>query len=284
MRTINLLGKSQGRLPGRNDIWVDSWEESKMFTGGERGYRGLGREKRVAFVFVCLPQTGQCLLLSHRTLILRVIHSPISGCGRFQAICEISISLWVIGLETGMRILEMLSQGLLGKVFLIRKRKSFFCSIWSHLYMMPGGVAAIDQVDEPTHSWWCSGRMEGTELLNSGCLKPSNLGTYSLSWYVFLIVNQLKLMVSFLFFVFLSRAALVACGSSQARVESELQLLAYTTATATPDLSQSVTYTIAHLNPGSLTHWVKPRMEPTISWFLIGFASAVPRGELPKMF
>ena len=37
-------------------------------------------------------------------------------------------------------------------------------------------------------------------------------------------------------------------------VESELQLLTYTTATATPDLNQSVTYTTARGNVGSLTH------------------------------
>ena len=37
-------------------------------------------------------------------------------------------------------------------------------------------------------------------------------------------------------------------------VESELQLPAYTTATATPDPSLSVTYTAAHGNARSLTH------------------------------
>ena len=33
----------------------------------------------------------------------------------------------------------------------------------------------------------------------------------------------------------------------------------------------SATYTIAHGNTGSLTHWVRPKMEPTTSWFLVGF-------------
>ena len=37
-------------------------------------------------------------------------------------------------------------------------------------------------------------------------------------------------------------------------VESELQLPAYTTATATPDPSASATYTTAHGNAGSFTH------------------------------
>ena len=40
------------------------------------------------------------------------------------------------------------------------------------------------------------------------------------------------------------------------RLGAELELLplAYTTATATPDLSRTVSYTIAHGNTGSLTH------------------------------
>ena len=51
-------------------------------------------------------------------------------------------------------------------------------------------------------------------------------------------------------------------------VKSELQLLAYTRATATPEPQQrqiravSVTYTTAHGNAGSLTHWARPGFEP----------------------
>ena len=36
----------------------------------------------------------------------------------------------------------------------------------------------------------------------------------------------------------------------------------------------------AHGNARSLTHWARPGMEPTTSWFLVGFVSATPRGEL----
>ena len=43
-------------------------------------------------------------------------------------------------------------------------------------------------------------------------------------------------------------------------VETELQLLAYTTATVTWD--PSCTYTIAHSNTGFLTHWVRPGIKP----------------------
>ena len=52
-------------------------------------------------------------------------------------------------------------------------------------------------------------------------------------------------------------------------VESELKLPAYTT---------------AHGNAGSLTHWVRPGIEPEASWFLVGFISTGPRWELPFPF
>ena len=39
----------------------------------------------------------------------------------------------------------------------------------------------------------------------------------------------------------------------------------------------SATYTTAHSNTGSLTHWVRSGMKSATSWF---FASAAPRGEL----
>ena len=59
-------------------------------------------------------------------------------------------------------------------------------------------------------------------------------------------------------------------------VESELQLPAYTTATGTQDLRQSVTYTTAHSKARSLTHWVKPGIEPASSQTLVRFISAEP--------
>ena len=46
----------------------------------------------------------------------------------------------------------------------------------------------------------------------------------------------------------------------------------------------SVTYPTAHGNTGSLTHWVRPGIEPATSWFPVGFVSAVPRQELPLLF
>ena len=70
----------------------------------------------------------------------------------------------------------------------------------------------------------------------------------------------------------------VAYEISQARGWLELQLLAYPTATAMPDLS--VTYTLAHGKARSLTHWARPGIEPTTSWFLVVFITAAPQQEL----
>ena len=72
----------------------------------------------------------------------------------------------------------------------------------------------------------------------------------------------------------------MACESHQNGVELELQLPAYTIATAMPDPS-FVTYTRAHSNAESLTHWVRPAIEPKSLCMLIGFISAKPRRELP---
>ena len=44
----------------------------------------------------------------------------------------------------------------------------------------------------------------------------------------------------------------------------------------------SATYITAHGNAGSLTHWVRPGIEPATSWFLVGFISAALQWELPS--
>ena len=43
----------------------------------------------------------------------------------------------------------------------------------------------------------------------------------------------------------------------------------------------SATYTTAHSNTESLTHWAKPGIEPTSSWILVGFVTSEPWQELP---
>ena len=64
----------------------------------------------------------------------------------------------------------------------------------------------------------------------------------------------------------------------------ELQLPAYTMATATHGIrAASATYTTAHGNAGSLTHGLRPGIEPASSWFLVRFISAEPWWELPEL-
>ena len=59
-------------------------------------------------------------------------------------------------------------------------------------------------------------------------------------------------------------------------VESELQLLAYSTATAMPDSRR-----ICDLHHSAWQRWIlnplaKPGIKPATSWFLVGFVSAEP--------
>ena len=67
------------------------------------------------------------------------------------------------------------------------------------------------------------------------------------------------------------------------RVESELQLQVYTTATATRDLSRVCDlYAAAHGKVRSLTHWGRPGIEPTSSWVLVGFMTCWTTTETPS--
>ena len=45
----------------------------------------------------------------------------------------------------------------------------------------------------------------------------------------------------------------------------------------------SATYTTAHGNTGSTTHWARPGIEPTSSWILVGFIPNEPQQELHLM-
>ena len=81
-------------------------------------------------------------------------------------------------------------------------------------------------------------------------------------------------------FFLLFRATPVAYGGSQAR--------GWIRATATRAQPQqlgnqaaSATYTTAHSNAGSLTHWARPGIEPASSWILIRLVSTAPQQELP---
>ena len=46
----------------------------------------------------------------------------------------------------------------------------------------------------------------------------------------------------------------------------------------------SVTYTAAHSNAGSLTHWGRPGIELASSWILVGLFTTEPQRELPGTF
>ena len=61
--------------------------------------------------------------------------------------------------------------------------------------------------------------------------------------------------------------------------ESDLQLLAYATATATQDLSYICKLHHSSSNTRSLTHWERPGIDPATSGLLAGFIFAMPQQE-----
>ena len=76
----------------------------------------------------------------------------------------------------------------------------------------------------------------------------------------------------FLFSFFLFRVAPAAYGSALPAMPQPQQLRLQ----ATP-----ATYTTAHGNAGSLTHWARPGIEPASSQTLIRFISTEPQWKLP---
>ena len=70
-------------------------------------------------------------------------------------------------------------------------------------------------------------------------------------------------------FVF-SLATTMACGGSQARglIEATAAGLCHSNARSAAYTTESATYTTAHGNAGSLTHWARLRIKLTTSWFL----------------
>ena len=109
------------------------------------------------------------------------------------------------------------------------------------------------------------------------CCNIWKKNTKNTDWYIGIIWFKQNYLLKwrcwvFLFvclFVCLFRAVPAAYGGSQARGPIG--------AVAT-GLHQS------HGNSRSPTHWVRPGIKPTTSWFLDGFISAAPQQELPKMF
>ena len=115
----------------------------------------------------------------------------------------------------------------------------------------------------------------------------SSFALYDFSAAVLYFKNFYLCIYLFLSFFFssLSRATPGTYGSSQSRgwigaVATATPQPRYTTATATWDQAASATYTTAHSNTRSLTHWEGPGIEPTSSWILVGFISTEPQQEL----
>ena len=83
------------------------------------------------------------------------------------------------------------------------------------------------------------------------------------------------------FFFFLFRAAPAAYGSSWARGRTRA---ASYWSTQRQIKAKSVTYNIACGNAGSLTHWVRPRIELASSWILVRFLTHWSKWEPPPFF
>ena len=94
---------------------------------------------------------------------------------------------------------------------------------------------------------------------------------------------------SFLFFIYLFIFAFKGHGCSTWKFPGEGSNRSYS-CWPIPQPQQwgfwalSATYTAAHSNTGSLTHWVRPGIKPAPSWILVGFVSSAPQWELPCLF
>ena len=88
-----------------------------------------------------------------------------------------------------------------------------------------------------------------------------------------------KSVLSFSFFSFLG-PHLQHMEVPRLGVKSELQVSAYTTATATSDLSCICDLHYSSRQCRSPTHWARPGIEPASSWILVRFVSAAPPWEL----
>ena len=95
-----------------------------------------------------------------------------------------------------------------------------------------------------------------------------------------LIIFRYLLLICVFYFINRFRAILVAYGGSQARglvraIPEPQQCRIWAT---------SATYTTAHGNAGSLTHWTRPGIEPVYLWVLVRFISSEPRWELLGLY
>ena len=121
---------------------------------------------------------------------------------------------------------------------------------------------------------------QNTTLLNS----PVLLQDYSKEGSSLVPDRTMPLEITLLFFFFffcsLFRAVPTAYGGSQARgLIGAVSCWPISEAQQHQIWAMSATYTPAHGNSRSLTHWVKPGIKPATSLFLVGFVSTAPRWE-----
>ena len=109
-------------------------------------------------------------------------------------------------------------------------------------------------------------------------LAHTHTHTYTLNFLFYFILFYFILFLFVCFF----RSAPTAYGGSQANQSCSRW------PTPQPQLCQiwaaSLTYATARGNARSLTHWVRPGIEPATLWFLVGFVFAAPQQELLVLF
>ena len=106
-------------------------------------------------------------------------------------------------------------------------------------------------------------------------LKLRHSGCYVVRFY------KLSFFLSFFFFFVFFRAAPVAHGGSQARGLIRAVAIGLRHSQQQHGIqAMSATYTTAHGNTRSLTHWARPAIEPSSSWILVGFVTTEPQREL----
>ena len=88
-------------------------------------------------------------------------------------------------------------------------------------------------------------------------------------WLCFCFVDRFFVFLFVVVVLLLFRASPMAHGSSQARgwIQAIAAGIHYSHSNTRSKLW--LTHTTAHSNAGSVTHWARPGIEPTTSWFLV---------------
>ena len=131
-------------------------------------------------------------------------------------------------------------------------------------------------IPELQRSCWSSWATVWTPLFKNS-YKTSNISCCFLE----LNIGTVDRLFYFIFWSFF-RAAPEAYGGSQARglIGAVAAGLCHSHSNTRSEAHLQPTYTTAHSNAGSLTHWMRPGIEPASSWILIKCISTEPRREL----